>query len=110
MSLLVTLGLSLTARCHYCHMLLRCVEVNFFISDNCAQSFDRDTLRIFTSTLYGKTKTNTNPDPNRNRRHCPDPNAMIQKKEVQIKTEEYGNCKAEKYKIEIEVNILNTTR
>jgi len=24
-----------------------------------------DTLRIFTSTLYGKTKTNPNPDPNR---------------------------------------------
>jgi len=34
---------------------------------------------------------------------------MIQKKELQIKTEEYRNFKAEKYKIEIEVNILNTT-
>ena len=34
---------------------------------------------------------------------------MIQKKELQIKTEEDGNFKAEKYKIEIEVNILNTT-
>jgi len=32
---------------------------------------------------------------------------MIQKKELQIKTEEDGNCKAEKYKFEIEVNILN---
>ena len=69
----------------------------------------RDTLRIFTSTLYGKTKTNTDPNPNRYRRRCPDPNAMIQKKELQIKTEEDGNFKAEKYKIEIEVNILNTT-
>jgi len=29
---------------------------------------------------------------------------------LQIKTEEDGNFKAEKYKIEIEVNILNTTR
>jgi len=36
-------------------------------------------------------------------------NAMIQKKELQIKTEEDGNFKAEKYQIEIEVNILNTT-
>jgi len=35
---------------------------------------------------------------------------MIQKKELQIKTEEDGNFKAEKYKIEIEVNILNTTQ
>ena len=69
-----------------------------------------DTLRIFTSTLYGKTNTNLNPDPNRYRRRCPDPNAVIQKKELQIKTEEDGNFKAEKYKIEIEVNILNTTR
>ena len=69
-----------------------------------------DTLRIFTSTLYGKTKTNPNPDPNRYRRRCfPDPNAIIQKKELQIKTEEDGNFKAEKYKIKIEVNILNTT-
>jgi len=58
-----------------------------------------DTLRIFTFTLYGKTKTNTNPNP--------DPNAMIQKKELQIKTEEDGKFKAEKYKIEIEMNILN---
>jgi len=35
---------------------------------------------------------------------------MIQKKELglQIKTDEDGNFKAEKYKIEIEVNILNT--
>ena len=56
-----------------------------------------DTLRIFTSTLYGKTKTSTNPNP--------DPNAMIQKKELQIKTEEDGNFKADKYKTEIEVNI-----
>ena len=73
-------------------------------------AYHRDTLRIFTSTLYGKTKTNTNPnpDPNRYRRRCPDHNAMIQKKELQIKTEEDGNFKAEKYKIEIEVNILNT--
>jgi len=72
-----------------------------------------DTLRIFTSTLYGKTKTkytNPNPDPNRYRMRCPDRNAMIQKKELQIKTEEDGNFKAEKYKTEIEVNILNTTR
>ena len=67
----------------------------------------RDTLRIFTSTLYGKTKTN--PDPNRYRKRCPDPNATIQKKELQIKTEEDDNFKAEKYKIEIGVNILNTT-
>ena len=72
----------------------------------------RDTLRIFTSTLYGKTKTNTNldPDPNRYRRRCPDPNARIQKKEIQIKTEEDDNFKVEKYKTAIEVNILNTTR
>ena len=35
-----------------------------------------------------KTKTNTNPDPNWYRRHCPDPNARIQKKELQIKMEE----------------------
>jgi len=65
-----------------------------------------DTLRIFTSTLYGKTKTNTNrnPDPNRYRGCCTDPNAMIQKKELQIKTEEDNNFKAEKYQIEIEVN------
>jgi len=56
----------------------------------------RDTLRIFTSTLYGKTKTNTNPDPNRYKRRCPDPNAMIQKKELQIKTKEDGNFKAGK--------------
>ena len=35
---------------------------------------------------------------------------MIEKKELQIKTEEDGNFKAEKYKIEIEVNILNTTQ
>ena len=55
-----------------------------------------DTLRIFTSTLKGKTKTNTNPDPNRYRRRCPDPNAMIQKKELQIKTEEDDNFKAKK--------------
>jgi len=34
---------------------------------------------------------------------------MIKKKELQIKTEEDGNFKAEKYKIEIEVNNLNTT-
>jgi len=34
---------------------------------------------------------------------------MIQKKELQIKMEEDGNFKAEKYKIEIQVNILNTT-
>jgi len=34
---------------------------------------------------------------------------MIQKKELQIKMEEDGNFKAKKYKIEIEVNILNTT-
>ena len=39
-------------------------------------------------------------------RRCPDPNAMIQKKELQIKTEEDGNFKAEKYKIEIDMNIL----
>ena len=32
-----------------------------------------DTLRIFTSTLYGKTNTNRNPDLNRYRRRCPDP-------------------------------------
>jgi len=64
-----------------------------------------DTLRIFTSTLYGKTKTNTNPNPDCNwyRRRCPDPNAMIQKKELQIKMVEDGNFNAEKY-------ILNTTR
>jgi len=43
-----------------------------------------DTLRIFTSTLYGKTNTNLNPDPNRYRRRCPDPNAVIQKKELQF--------------------------
>jgi len=35
---------------------------------------------------------------------------MIQKKELQIKTEEDGNFKAEKYKTEIEVNIPNTTQ
>jgi len=35
---------------------------------------------------------------------------MIQKKELQIKTEEDDNFKAEKYKIEIEMNILNTTQ
>ena len=35
---------------------------------------------------------------------------MIQKKELQIKMEEDGSFKAEKYKIEIEVNILNTTQ
>jgi len=69
----------------------------------------RDTLRIFTSTLYGKTNTNPNPDPNRYKRRYPDPNAMIQKKELQIKTEEDGSFKAEKYKIQIEVNILKTT-
>jgi len=34
---------------------------------------------------------------------------MIQKKELQIKTEEDGNFNAKKYKIEIEVNIFNTT-
>jgi len=34
---------------------------------------------------------------------------MIQKNELQIKTEEDGNFKAEKYKIEIELNIHNTT-
>jgi len=34
---------------------------------------------------------------------------MRQKKDLQIKTEEDGNFCAEKYKIEIEVNILNTT-
>jgi len=34
---------------------------------------------------------------------------MIQKKELQIKTEEDGSFKAEKYKIQIEVNILKTT-
>ena len=33
---------------------------------------------------------------------------MIQKKELQIKTED-DNFKAKKYQIEIEVNILNTT-
>ena len=31
-------------------------------------------------------------------------------KELQIKTEEDGSFKAEKYKIELEVNILNTTQ
>jgi len=58
-----------------------------------------DTLRIFTSTQNRKTNTNTNPnpDPNRYRRRCPDPNARIQKKELQIKTEENVNFKAEKY-------------
>jgi len=35
---------------------------------------------------------------------------MIEKKELQIKTEEDGNFKAKKYSIEIAVNILNTTR
>ena len=56
--------------------------------------------------LYGKTNTS----PNRYRRRCPDPNAMIQKKELQIKTEEDGNIKAEKYKIEMEVSVLNNTQ
>ena len=56
-----------------------------------------DTLRISVTDTGGAVLT-------------PDPNAMIQKKELQIKTEEDGNFKAEKYKIEIEVNILNTTR
>jgi len=53
--------------------------------------------------LYGKTetKTNPNPDPNRYRRRCPDPNAMIQKKELQSKTEEDGSFKAEKYKTKL---------
>jgi len=35
---------------------------------------------------------------------------MIQKKELQIKTKEDGNFKAEKYKIEIEANVLNTNQ
>jgi len=60
--------------------------------------------------LYGKTNTNPNRDPNWYRRRCPDPNAMIQKKELQIKTEEDGNIKAEKYKIEMEVSVLNNTQ
>jgi len=65
---------------------------------------------IHPHAIYGKTNSNTNPDRNRYRRRCPDPNAMVQKKGLQIKTEEDGNFKAEKYKIEIEVNILNITQ
>jgi len=37
-----------------------------------------------------KTKTNTNPDPNWYSRCCLDPNARIQKKELQIKKEDVG--------------------
>jgi len=48
----------------------------------------RDTLRIFTSTLYGKT--NTNPTLTLTDTGgavlSPDPNAMIQKKEERKKT------------------------
>jgi len=66
----------------------------------CVQKY-WDTLRIFTSMLYGKTKTKTNPnpDPNRYRRRCPDPNAMIQKMELQIKMEEDGSFKAKNTKL-----------
>jgi len=84
--------------CHLCLYLL-CLILLLYQSA-ASLYYLRDTLRIFTSTLYGKTKTNTNPDPNRYRRRCPDPNAVIQKKELQIKTEEDGNFKAKKYKIE----------
>ena len=47
-------------------------------------------VRVNCLINFDKTKTNTNPnpnpDPNRYRRHCPDPNARIQKSEdLQIK-------------------------
>jgi len=47
------------------------------------QSVDSGPLsqRSACAEQYAQTKTNTNPspDPNRYRRHCPDPNARIQK-------------------------------